>query len=243
MRKLRLGQLDAQITGGSDREGGGDGPVVVLLHGFGAPGTDLVPLWRQIETSHAVRFVFPAAPLVLETGMPDDYAGRAWWMIDIGELQEKAAAGRLDELTARVPEGLLEARAALSSLVDALDTELGVQSSRVVVGGFSQGSMVACDFALNDERPLAGLILLSSTLLARHEWLRLAPQRAGLPVLQSHGRSDPTLPFELAEKQRDLLLGAGLDLQFIAFNGGHGIPGSVLDAMGPFLQRTLGAEP
>src|SRR5580704_2280770 len=48
MKLVKLGDLDARVTGGSDREGGGDGPVVVLLHGFGAPGDDLVPLGRVL---------------------------------------------------------------------------------------------------------------------------------------------------------------------------------------------------
>jgi phospholipase/carboxylesterase len=101
--------------------------------------------------------------------------------------------------------------------------------------------MLACDFALRDQRALGGLVLLSSTVIARSEWRKLAPRRAGLPVLQSHGRDDPILPFELAENARDLLQGAGLPVEFIAFNGGHGIPAGVLDALGRFLTRTLGS--
>ena len=111
-----------------------------------------------------------------------------------------------------------------------------------MLGGFSQGSMLACDFALRDPRPLAGLALLSSTVICRSEWQKLAPSRAGLPVLQSHGKDDPILPFALAENERDLLRDAGLDVEFVAFNGGHGIPGGVLDALGRFLNRALGPE-
>ena len=59
MRQLKLGTLTAHVTGGTDRDGGGAGPVVVLLHGYGAPGTDLVPLWRELAVPHEVRFVFP----------------------------------------------------------------------------------------------------------------------------------------------------------------------------------------
>jgi phospholipase/carboxylesterase len=240
MRKLRFGKLDAWLAGGADREGGGDGPVLVLLHGFGAPGTDLTALWRQIDGPRGLRYVFLGAPLVLETEVPNDIAARAWWMIDIAELQQKAAEGRLDELTERVPVGLAEAREALLGACAAIEQELSVEGSRLVLGGFSQGAMLACDFALRDERPLAGLVLMSSTLICRTDWQLLAPRRAGLPVLQSHGRADPILPFELAEKQRELLRGAGLAVEFIAFNGGHGIPGGVMDSLGGFLNRTLG---
>jgi phospholipase/carboxylesterase len=161
-------------------------------------------------------------------------------MIDIAEIQQRVAQGRMAELASRVPEGLSEARSVLAEALDALEAECGVPSSRVVLGGFSQGSMLSCDFALNDERPLAGLVLFSSTLLCRDDWQRLAPKRKGLPVLQSHGRADPVLPFALAEQQRDLLLEAGLDVEFIAFNGGHGIAPSGTEALSRFVNQHLG---
>jgi phospholipase/carboxylesterase len=44
MRVDKLGGLTVRLTGGTDGKGGGNGPLVVLLHGFGAPGDDLVPL-------------------------------------------------------------------------------------------------------------------------------------------------------------------------------------------------------
>jgi phospholipase/carboxylesterase len=243
MRKLRLGELDAHIAGGSDREGGGSGPVVVLLHGFGAPATDLVPLWRQIDAPRDVRFVFPAAPHVLEPGLPDEIAGRAFWPVDIAALQAHAAAGRVHELIEREPEGLADARHALTTLVDALETDLGVPSSAVVIGGFSQGAMLACDFALRDPRPLAGLVILSGTIITMSEWAKRAPSRAGLPVLQSHGRSDPILPFEVALLLHRLLEDAGLDIEFVEFNGGHGVPPSVLDRLASFIARSVRSKP
>jgi predicted esterase len=52
----------------------------VLLHGFGAPGDDLLPLAEALDLP--VRFVFPAAPL--ELGMGGFYGdSRAWWMLDL----------------------------------------------------------------------------------------------------------------------------------------------------------------
>jgi predicted esterase len=57
MRDETYGGLRVRVTGGRDRRGGGDGPLVVLMHGFGAPGDDLVP--------SEVRFAFPEAPLDL----------------------------------------------------------------------------------------------------------------------------------------------------------------------------------
>src|ERR1700741_2128069 len=95
MRTAQWAGLEVWIVGGSDREGGGDGPVVVLMHGFGAPGDDLAQLWRVMDVPREVRFVFPAAPLAPREFAP--FGGRAWWMIDVAALQRGAARDRSGE--------------------------------------------------------------------------------------------------------------------------------------------------
>lgn len=228
MRTEALGGLRVRITGGEDREGGGDGPVVVLLHGFGAPGDDLVPLARVLDVPRAVRFVFPEAPI----GIPGYAAGRAWWMIDIE--QRIARRERGEDLTHEVPPGLTQARDAVIAMLDAAGERL--HPSRLVLGGFSQGAMLSCDVALRTERPLAGLVLLSGTLLAADEWAPLMPRRKGLPVFASHGRTDPLLPFATSELLRGMLNDAGLPVKWMPFHGGHEIPPGVLDGLGTFLR-------
>jgi phospholipase/carboxylesterase len=235
MRDLKLGELTARVTGGTDREGGGDGPVLVLFHGFGAPAKDLVPLYRALDVPPEVRFVFPAAPIELDPRAPADFAPRAWWLIDIPGMQQKLAQGRGAELAREKPAGLDHARELVNGLFAALETELDAPLERVVLGGFSQGAMLACDVALRSPRSPAGLVLLSGAPIAAAEWRTLAPARKGLPVLMSHGRSDPILPFAGGEYLRDLLREAGLLVDFIEWNGGHGVPDSVLERLGPFL--------
>jgi phospholipase/carboxylesterase len=235
MRVLKLGELTVRVTGGTDREGGGDGPLLVLFHGFGAPATDLVPLHRALDVPREVRFVFPAAPIELEPGAPEEFSPRAWWLIDILGLRQAIAEGRAVDLAREKPPGLDEARALVDGLLSALETELDAPLERVVLGGFSQGAMLACDVALRSTRSPAGLVLLSGAPVAVPEWRILAPARKGLPVLMSHGRSDPILPFAGGEYLRDLLREAGLAVEFIEWNGGHGVPDGVLKRLGPFL--------
>jgi phospholipase/carboxylesterase len=222
MKELTLGTLHARIAGGTDREGGGTGPVVVLMHGFGAPGTDLVPLWRELSVPQAVRFVFPEAPLELGFG------GRAWWHIDMARLQDRFTPGVVERLTAEVPDGIDAARSAILGLLDALERDFSAKPEALIIGGFSQGAMLATDVVLRSSRPFGGLAVLSGTLISRAEWLPLMPARSCLPVLQSHGRADPVLPFAIAERLRDELTAAGLPVEFVAFNGGHGIPAPAL---------------
>jgi phospholipase/carboxylesterase len=235
MRVMKLGELTARVTGGTDREGGGNGPVLVLFHGFGAPGTDLVPLYRTLDVPPEVRFVFPAAPIGLDPRAPDEFAPRAWWLIDIPGMQQALAQGRAAELARETPPGLAEARELVGGLLLALENELDAPLERVVLGGFSQGAMLACDVALRSPRSPSGLVILSGAPVAVPEWRALAPARKGLPVLMSHGRSDPVLPFAGGVYLRDLLQEAGLLVDFVEWNGGHGVPDGVLQRLGPFL--------
>ncbi len=239
MKTVTLGRLEATLTGGTDREGGGDGPVVVLLHGFGAPGTDLVGLWRVLDVPREVRFVFPKAPIVLG-GMPGGLDSRAWWNLDLEGVQRALARGEPRDLSGGLPDGLAEAHDLVVELLDALAEHHGAAPERTVLGGFSQGAMLSTDVVLRRARPFAGLVVLSGTLLARETWTPLMADRAGLPVFVSHGRTDPLLPFAGAEALHGLFTAAELASEFHAFSGQHEIPGGVLDSLGGFLRRVLG---
>jgi len=237
MQAAKIAGLDVRIAGGTDREGGGEGPVVVLLHGFGAPGDDLVPLWRALRVPREVRFVFPEAPLAPR----ELYGGRAWWALDLIALQAERARGMRSDRSRQEPEGLAAAREHVIALLDGIEARFGVRGDRIVLGGFSQGAMVSCDVALRTDRPLAGLALLSTTLLCRQVWEPRMSLRKGLPVFQSHGRGDELLPFEAATELRDLLRAAGCDLDWVEFNGGHEVPGPVLDGLSKLIARAAAA--
>ena len=212
-------------------EGAKPSLLVVLCHGFGAPGTDLVPLAEEMvglqpQLDGKVRFVFPQAPLSL-SGM-GFYESRAWWMIDVERFSVAARQGRLAELADEVPEGLAPARRQLMATVEAALRGAELPASRLVLGGFSQGSMVATDVALRMDDAPAGLVIFSGTLLARADWTARAARRRGLRVFQSHGRQDPLLPYGNAELLRDLLTGAGLEVAFHGFAGPHTIDAGAL---------------
>ncbi|MEY4579802.1 MAG: hypothetical protein RL701_4505 [Pseudomonadota bacterium] len=236
MRTERWADLRVHIVGGTDGKGGGTGPVVVLLHGFGAPGEDLVPLAEALSVPSSVRFVFPEAPL-----SPPElraFGGRAWWPLDLFALQRAMAEGGRT-FPDTVPEGMPEARAQLIATLDQLERELSVRPEHIVIGGFSQGSMLACDLLLRTTKPYAGLALLSSTLICGHDWPPLMAARKGLPVLMTHGTHDPTLPHERAIKLRDLLQNAGLQVNWVSFPGGHELPRVVLEALHKFIVAQL----
>ncbi len=236
MRVEKLGGLTVRLTGGTDGKGGGNGPWVVLLHGFGAPGDDLVPLSEYLDAPAGTRFLFPEAPIQIPMGFGDS---RAWWMIDMARIQADRAAGKVRDMSGEIPRGLLEARDRVRALLEDVHKKLGADPSQTVLGGFSQGAMLSCDALLHSTQSYAGLIQLSGTLVAKQEWAPLLMKRKGLPLFQSHGTQDPILPYAMAERLRDEFLQAGVTVEWNPFRGGHEIPEPVLRKLGSFLLTVL----
>lgn len=215
--------LNARIVGPKDAE-----LTVVLLHGFGAPGDDLVPLGSAFAQAvgGSVRYAFPAAPIAL--GGPYG-GGRAWWNLDLAKLEADLRSGAVRDRRAEVPDGLAEARAAVVEFVDALAPK------KLVLGGFSQGAMLALDVALHRDPVPAGLVLMSGTHIADTEWAPRLARLAGVPIVMSHGRHDPLLPFAISDELHAKLAAAGALVEWVPFAGGHEIPPPVMQASARFL--------
>jgi len=237
MREVSVGGLKVRLAGGIDGQGGGDGPVIMLLHGFGAPGDDLVPLADVIQVPEKTRWLFPEAPLSLNMGFGDS---RAWWIIDFARIQADREAGRIRDLSVEVPQGLALARAGFLAFLKELPRQLSIDYKKTVIGGFSQGAMLTCDAVLQTTYPFAGLVQLSGNLLAQAVWGPLMPKRKGLPVFQSHGTQDDILPHIGAERLRDALTQSGLIVEWHSFRGGHEIPHMVLQRLSVFITKRLG---
>ena len=212
--------------------------AVVLCHGYGAPGTDLVGLAQPLlanapkEAAKTV-LIFPAAPLDLnEQGLP---GGRAWWPVDLDRLINRRTPEVLDQFRRLCPPGLIEARDRLIALLSEAGKHFGLSADRFVLGGFSQGAILTTDVALRLKKPPAGLCILSGALTNEAEWRRLAGERGPLTIMQTHGRHDSILPFPMAAALRDLLLDAGADLEFLAFDGDHEIPIEALHRLAHFI--------
>lgn len=214
--------------------------TVVLMHGYGAPGDDLASLGEVIDAPSGTTFLFPEAP----HGLLGDAAlmtlsdeARAWWQIEIGRYQRAIMQGTIEQLIDDVPNGIVAARESVIAMLDCYERETSTPGDRIVLGGFSQGSMLALDVALQTSRSLAGLVLLSGSLIASRQWLPLMAGRKDLPVFQSHGTEDPILPYPIAERLRDELANAGMRMTFTSFEDGHGIPPEVYGQLGAWLHH------
>ena len=216
-------KLQAKILGDESTQS----PVVVLLHGFGASGSDLVPLAQYLKCPPDTRFVFPQAPLSLGA------LSYAWWMIDIPMIQYAMTTGNLELITDVVPDGLDEASDLIEGLLDEVCENL--RPTHVFLGGFSQGAMLSIDVALRTKHRLSGLCVLSGALVAASRW-RASRLTETLNIFQSHGELDPVLPLPLAQKLTQLLdKDLGSIIEYHGFLGGHEIPPKVLTALGNFI--------
>ncbi len=216
---VKIGQLDCTVVCQTQSPQA----CVILCHGFGAPGTDLVPIAHEMIRStpdlRDIAFIFPQAPIELDPM----FDSRAWWMIDIEKIQSLMMSGDFRELQNSKPDLLETRRDQITSIIEHAKIQYQLPAAKIVVGGFSQGSMVATDVALHYPEQLGGLIVWSGTTLNESEWKVAADKQSPLRVLQSHGRMDPVLPFAGAESLRHLLTQTNHKVQFVPFQGEHTI--------------------
>jgi phospholipase/carboxylesterase len=204
-------------------ERGGD--AVVLLHGWGASGDDLVPLAEALARPGA-RFIVPAAPLA-ELG-----GGRAWWHLDPGLRPEHAWDDVLRAGHVAHPE-VLAARVALQALLG--EIVLRHAPDRIMLAGFSQGAMLALDVALVADPAVDRVAALSGVLLADSLPALHAPRARRPAVLVAHGRHDRVLAFAGGEHAQRILREHAFDVTWLPFDGAHEIPPALIDALDAFL--------
>lgn len=223
-KRRKIGHLECVEVPGET-----SGPTVVLFHGYGADMMDLASLSQAVQAPKTTNWYFPNGHLSVPIG--PHHEGRAWFPISLSELER---GGNID-LSTVVPPGLKRAR---ENALEFLQ-KLNVPSEKLVIGGFSQGAMLATEVMLHMEKPPAGLALLSSTLVNAESWATLAKKHPGYRFFQAHGARDQVLSFALAQKLEQVLKGAGWTGQLQRFEGGHEIPSEVLIQLGAFLRKVL----
>jgi phospholipase/carboxylesterase len=140
----------------------------------------------------------------------------------------------MPDLSDTRPAGLKRSALLVGDLLDRLRKSPG---DPIILGGYSQGAMVAAEVAFESDERLAGLVLLSGTFVDELRWRERLSRRRGLPVFISHGRDDRTLPFAVAERLRDTLVAAGAEVTWCPFDGGHEVPAVVVAELNDFIKR------
>jgi phospholipase/carboxylesterase len=202
--------------------------TVILLHGYAMTAADLAPFGSSLDIR--ARFVFPDGPRAAEP------AGRAWWVPNL-EMRRAAQKFGPRDLVNEQPVGISAARVQLGQFIAATHERFPQQ--RLVLGGFSQGGMLACDWLLHDGATVDALMLLSSSRINLANWMPRLERLRGLPVFISHGRADNDLAFSAGEGLRDMLLSAQANVSWVPFEGGHQIPLPVWRSARKFLRSVV----
>lgn len=200
--------------------------AVIWLHGLGADGHDFQPIAAALNLP-ATRFVFPHAPyrpITLNGGQ----VMRGWYDIEA--------------LTADAPQDAAGIRGSAALVRRCIEAELarGIAAQRVVLAGFSQGGVIALHAALHFDRPLAGVLALS-TYLALASELATAQQGANrnLPIFMAHGRYDDIIPPQYAQASAQTLTAHGYAVTWRDYPMAHSVCPEQIDDLRDFLRRVL----
>lgn len=199
--------------------------LVVLLHGLGADGNDLIGLAPFLaDALPDAHFIAPNAP------EPCDMApyGYQWF-----SLQEWTMESKL--------RGTKQAAPALHAFIDAQLARFGLNESQLALVGFSQGTMMSLYAALRRAAPVAGIVGYSGALIGAEALASEIESRP--PVCLIHGTADTVVPFAAMEMAEAALRANGVDVEAHARPGlPHSIDEAGIEIAKAFLQRCFGVS-
>jgi len=203
--------------------GGAAERLVILLHGLGADGNDLIGLAPQLSNAlPTALFVAPNAPY------PCDMApfGYQWF-----SLMNRSAEA--------IQAGAQASAPILDGYIDELLAETGLSADRTALVGFSQGTMMSLFVAPRRAEPVAGILGYSGMLVGADSFA--AEARSKPPVLLVHGDADEIVPVQCTPMAAKVLEDNGFEVETLIRPGlPHGIDPAGITAGTAFLQRVLG---
>lgn len=194
--------------------------ALLLLHGRGADENDLFPLLDLLDPDRRLLGATARGPLSLPPG------GCHWYRV--------RAIGYPDPDTFHPTYGLL------TGWLDALLAEHGVEHAAMVLGGFSQGTVMSYALGLGAGRPApAGIVALSGFMPTVEGFSLDLDDRSGLPVAIGHGELDPVIEVEWARDARERLEAAGADVTYRESPVGHQIDPRFLAELPAWVERAV----
>ena len=199
--------------------------AVILLHGLGANGHDLmslVPL-MPLPQAHTIRFIFPHAPVrpvTVNQGIPMP----AWYDISGFSFDKR------EDLA-----GLESSRFMIEALIQH-QVQQGISPERIILGGFSQGGALSLFTGLQLPYPLAALLVLSAYFpCAQHVSTHLGPYAKKIPIFMAHGLQDTIVHPRWGNMSKDRLLKEGFSVDWHTYPMAHSICDAEIQAMTQFI--------
>jgi phospholipase/carboxylesterase len=192
--------------------------ALVLFHGRGTSEHDLYPLLDALDPERRVVGVTPRGPLSLPPG------GAHWYVV--------RQVGYPDRST------FFEALGRAAAFVDGLPEATGVPLERTILGGFSQGAVMAYALGLGRDRPRPAGILAMSGFIPTVEGFELDLDRLDdYPVAITHGLLDPIIGVGFGREARDRLVTAGAEVTYLEGRIDHSIAPAWLDELAAWVRE------
>jgi phospholipase/carboxylesterase len=195
--------------------------ALVLLHGRGTSEHDIAPLLDQLDPDRRLVGIAPRGPLELPPG------GVHWYSVRRVGFPE--------------PDTFLPTYERLGAWFDALPGALGVPVERTVLGGFSQGAVMAYALGLGEGRPRPAALVALSGFMPTVEGFALDLEALdGYPVAIGHGTFDPVIEIGHGRAARERLEEAGADVLWRESPVQHTLDAEVLPDLRRFVEESLG---
>ncbi|MGZ8831229.1 MAG: alpha/beta hydrolase [Thermoanaerobaculia bacterium] len=203
-------------SGKSERE---PMPLVIIMHGRGADANDLADIAPMIDGPGGYRFLFPNAPKAWEAA-PGMTIGYTWF-----------------EGLPPDPKSIEAARKIVLQSLDAALKRYPTPAGKVVLGGFSQGALMALDAGLRTTQPIAGIVVMSGALFEQDPPDVTAKKE--VPILIAHGTADEMINVNMARRARRVLEERGLQVEYHEFPMGHQLTQESMAVVRGFISRCL----
>ncbi len=201
--------------------------AVIWLHGLGADGSDFVPAlpYLNLPAQCKVRFIFPNAPVQPVT-INGGLAMPSWYDI-LAMLPQRVT----DE--AQLAQSVASIKAIAQEQI-----EQGIEASRIIIIGFSQGGAVAYELALTSSLGFSGVACMS-TYLPRKLTAEQCKADKSLDMLVIHGTQDDVVPCELGENSVSHLKELGYEPKWSSFPMAHEVSLQSLSILGEWITGQL----
>jgi len=192
--------------------------TVLALHGRGSNEQDLIELAPHLP--EGLLWISPRAPLGLG---PDSFE---WYRVRVIGKPE--------------PEQVLSALETIDHFIDEILSTYPVDSQKLFLLGFSQGSILSMCYTLSRPYRVAGVIAQSGYIPNNVDLEIEEAAVKNKPFILTHGEQDTMLPVDWARASRDLLQKLGIDLTYHEFKMGHNVSMESLSVISTWLKKQLG---
>ena len=178
--------------------------TIIFFHGLGDTGHNWARYLTEIKPCY-IKLVCPTAPTMPVT-LISGLIMHSWF--DIKGHDPSAGEDA---------EGIERAATLVASYIED-ELKTGIPSSRIMIGGFSQGGALSLYSCLRTAHSLAGVTALSCWLPMRQTFPANMAGNANTPILMCHGDADPVVPHPYGQKSASVLKSFNKSVEFRTYN-------------------------